>query len=54
MSHEVNYFQLGSFHGFELLIKSPTRVTCYTSSLTDHILTSLLYGQLAEGVHNKV
>ena len=46
MSHEVNYFQLGSFHGFELLIKSPTRVTCYTSSLTDHILTSLLYGQL--------
>ena len=41
MSHEVNYFQLRSFHGFEQLIKSPTRVTCYTSSL---------YGQLPEGV----
>lgn len=50
MPHEVNYFQLRSFHGFEQLIKSPTRVTCYTSSLTDHILKSLLHGQLPEGV----
>ena len=39
MSPEVkNYFQFCSLHGLEQLIKSPTQVTCSTSSLTDHIL----------------
>ena len=27
-------------HGLKQLIQSPTRVTCSTSTLTDHILTS--------------
>ena len=41
MSPEVkNYFQFCSFYGLERLIKSPTRVTCGTSSLIDHILTT--------------
>ena len=41
MSYEVkNYFQFCSLYGLEQLIKSPTRVTCSTSSLTDHILTT--------------
>ena len=41
MSPEVkNYFQFCSLYGLEQLIKSPTRVTCSTSSLIDHILTT--------------
>ena len=41
MSPEVkNYFQFCSLYGLEQLIKSPTRVTCNTSSLIDHILTT--------------
>ena len=41
MSHKVkNYFQFCSLYGLEQLIKSPTRVTCSTSSLIDHILTT--------------
>ena len=41
VSHEVkSYFQFCSLHGLEQLIKSPTRVTCSTSSLIDHILTT--------------
>ena len=41
MSHEFkNYVQFCSLHGLEQLIKSPTRVTCSTSSLIDHILTT--------------
>ena len=41
MSPEVkNYFQFCSLHGLEQLIKSPTRVTCSTSSLIDYILTT--------------
>ena len=41
MSPEVkNYFQFCSLHGLEQLIKSPTRVTCITFSLIDHILTT--------------
>ena len=41
MSPEVkNYFQFCSLYGLEQLIKSPTRVTCGTSSIIDHILTN--------------
>ena len=41
MSPKVkNYFQFCSLYGLEQLIKSPTRVTCSTSSLIDHILTT--------------
>ena len=41
MSPEVkNFFQLCSLYGLEQLIKSPTRVTCSTSSLIDHIVTT--------------
>ena len=41
ISPEVkNYFQFCSLYGLEQLIKSPTRVTCSTSSLIDHILTT--------------
>ena len=41
MSPEVkNYFQFCSLYGLEQLIQSPTRVTCSTSSLIDHKLTT--------------
>ena len=41
MSPEVKkYFEFCSLYGLEQLIKSPTRVTCNTSSLIDHILTT--------------
>ena len=41
MSHEVkNYFYFCSLYGLEQLIKSPNRVTCGTSSLIGHILTT--------------
>ena len=41
MPHEFkSYFQFCSLYGLEQLIKSPTRVTCSTSSLIDHILTT--------------
>ena len=34
-----NHFQFCSLYGLEQVIKSPTRVSCGTSSLIDHILT---------------
>ena len=41
MSPEVkNYLQFCSLYGLEQLIKSPTRVTCTTSFLIDHILAT--------------
>ena len=41
MSHEVKgYFQFCFSYGLEQLIKYPTRVTCSTSSLIDHILST--------------
>ena len=41
MSPEVkNYCRFCSLYGLEQLIKFPTRVTCSTSSLTDHILAT--------------
>ena len=40
MSPEVkNYFQFCSLYGLEQLIKSPTRVTCSTSSLVERFTT---------------
>ena len=42
LSHDVkNYHQFCTIHGLKQLIQSPTRVTCSTSTLTDHILTSV-------------
>ena len=41
MSRKVkNYFQFCSLYGLGQLIKSPARVTCSTSSLIDHTLTT--------------
>ena len=37
-----NYFQFCSLYGLEQLIKFPTRVTCSTSSLIGHIMTTFL------------
>ena len=40
-SHGVkNYHQFCTMHSLKQLIQSPTRVTCSTLTLTDHILTS--------------
>ena len=38
LSHDVKKFC--TMHGLKQLIQSPTRVTCCTSTLTNHILTS--------------
>ena len=41
LSHDIkNCHQLCTMHGLKQLIQSPTRVTCSTSTLIDHILTS--------------
>ena len=41
LSHDVkNYHQFCTMHGLKQLIQSPTHVTCSTSTLIDHILTS--------------
>ena len=41
LSHDIkNYHQFCTMHGLKQLIQSPTRVTCSTSTLIDHILTS--------------
>ena len=41
LSHDVkNYYQFCTMHGLKQLIQSPTCVTCSTSTLIDHILTS--------------
>ena len=51
MSHEVkNYFQFCSLYGLEQLIKYPTRVTCTTSFLIDHILTTFPEGVSQQGI----
>ena len=50
-THEVkNYFQFCSFYGLELLIKTPTRVPCSTSSSIDHILTTFPERVLQQGI----
>ena len=41
LSHDVkNYHQFCTMHGLKQLTQSLTRVTCSTSTLIDHILTS--------------
>ena len=41
LSHDIkNYHQFCTIHCLKQLIQSPTRVTCSTSTLIDHILTS--------------
>ena len=41
MSHDIkNYHQFCTMHGLKQIIQSPNRVTCSTSTLTDHILTN--------------
>ena len=53
MSPEVkNYFQFCFLYGLEQLIKSPTRVTCSTSSLIEHILTTFPERVLQQGIIN--
>ena len=40
LSHDIkNYLHFFTLHGLKQLIQSPIRVTCSTSTLTDHILT---------------
>ena len=42
LPHDVkNYHQFCMMHDLKQLIQSPTRVTCSTSTLIDHILTSV-------------
>ena len=53
LSHDVkNYHQFSTMHGLKQLIQSPTRVTCSTSTLTDHILTSAPSRVSQKGVIN--
>ena len=41
LSHDIkNYHQFCTMHGLKQLIQSPTRVTCSTSTLIDHILSA--------------
>ena len=41
LSHDIkNYHQFYTMHSLKQLIQSPIRVTCSTSTLIDHILTS--------------
>ena len=41
-SHDVkNYHQFCTMHSLKQLIQSTTHVTCSTSTLIDHILTSV-------------
>ena len=53
LSHDVkNYHQFCSMHPLKRLIQSPTRVTCSTSTLIDHILTSAPSRVSQKGVIN--
>ena len=45
-----NYPQFSKMHGLKQLIKSPTSVTCSTSTLIDHILASFPSRVSQEGV----
>ena len=52
MPHEFkSHFQFCSLYGLEQL-KSPTRVTCRKSSLTDHILTTFPERVSQQGIVN--
>ena len=53
LSHDVkNYHQFCTMHGLKQLTQSPTRVTCSTSTLIDHILTSAPSRVSQKGVIN--
>ena len=53
LSYDVkNYLQICTMHGLKQLIQSLTRVTCSTSTLTDHILTSAPSRVSQRGVTN--
>ena len=53
LSHDVKiYHQFCTMHGLKQLIQSPTRVTCSTSTLIDHILTSAPSYVYQKGVIN--
>ena len=53
LSHDVkNYHQFCTMHDLKQLIQSPTRVTCSTSTLIDHILTSAPSRVSQKGVIN--
>ena len=53
LSHDIkNYHQFCTMHGLKQLIQSPTRVTCSTSTLIDHILTSASSRVSQKGVIN--
>ena len=53
LSHDVkNCHQFCTMHGLNQLIQSPTRVTCSTSTLIDHILTSAPSRVSQKGVIN--
>ena len=45
-----NYQQFFTMHGLKQLIKSPTRVTCSTSTLIDDILASFLSRVIDVGI----
>ena len=52
-SHDIkNYHQFCVVHGLKQLIQSPTHVTCSTSTLIDHILTSTPSRVSQKGVIN--
>ena len=51
VSNDVkNYLQFCTMFGLSQIIKSPTCITCSSTSLTDHILTSLPDRISQEGV----
>ena len=53
LSHDVKYYrQFCTLPDLQLLIQSPTRVTCSTSTLIDHILTSTLSRVSLKGLIN--
>ena len=53
LSHNIKiYHQFCTMHGLRQLIQSPTRVTCSTSTLIDHILTSAPSRASQKGVIN--
>ena len=47
-----NYLQFCTMFGLTQIIKSPTRITCSSTSLIDHILASFLERISQEGVIN--
>ena len=53
LSHDVkNYHQFCTMHSLKQLTQSPTRVTCSTSTLIDHILISASSRASQKGVIN--